>query len=197
MLQWRDDHGFLEVRPIEYDHTYFNKYVGYAQTEQGLALNQARLGLVLQHLEPGADLIDVGIGCGQFLKLAQAAGLDVKGYDVGLPMMDWLVRNRLYSDPEYGHVNASFWDSYEHERTPQKYIQNLFGKVFISIPIFTDRDHARSSKHYRPGEHYWYFTREGLIRHFSELCFELLEENRMEEDLGREDIGTFVFQRKS
>jgi hypothetical protein len=78
---------------------------------------------------------------------------------------------------------------------PEAFLRCVRGMVFVSIPIFTDLDHIKRSKHYRPNEHLWYFTREGLVKWMHGHGFGLAEENRMETDLGREDIGTFVFHR--
>jgi hypothetical protein len=55
--------------------------------------------------------------------------------------------------------------------------------------------HIAQSRHFKPGEHYWYFTTAGLIAWFWKLGFTCREANSMETMAGREDIGTFVFQR--
>jgi len=68
--------------------------------------------------------------------------------------------------------------------------------AFVSLPIFRDAHHARTSKHFRPDEHYWYWTRAGFIW-FAERCgFSVIEHNTMESLAGREDIETFVLARR-
>jgi hypothetical protein len=51
------------------------------------------------------------------------------------------------------------------------------------------------SKHFRPQEHIWYFTREGLVNAMKACGFSLVAESDFETELGREDIGTFAFRR--
>ena len=51
------------------------------------------------------------------------------------------------------------------------------------------------SKHFRPKEHYWYFTRQGFIDYMKQFKFKLFEIRNDEIAIGREDIVTFVFKR--
>lgn len=175
-----------------YDKPYFEKYVAYSKTPMGLALTQARIDLVERHVA-SALITDVGIGCGQFV---EARGRNTSGYDVNLEGIRWLLDRGLWSDPYcYDLENVTCWDSLEHMRRPWQLLECVRSHVFLSIPIFADIEHLGRSKHFRPDEHYWYFTRDGLVRWMASQGFELLEENRMEEQLGREDIGTFVFKK--
>jgi hypothetical protein len=52
------------------------------------------------------------------------------------------------------------------------------------------------SKHFRPTEHCWYFTRPGLVFAMKLCGFVLVSESNIETELGREDIGTFAFRRE-
>lgn len=176
-----------------YGQEYFDKYVGYANTERGKLLTQARVDLVNKYIGPDADIVDVGIGSGSFVD-ARAQ----RGTDVGEPMVRWLLeRGKFVSLHNAGRVdNLSFWDSFEHIPNPGAYAARARKYVFLSVPIFRDKAHALRSKHFRPDEHFWYFTEEGIERFFHWMQFALVESNRMEEELGREDIGTFVFQRR-
>jgi hypothetical protein len=58
-----------------------------------------------------------------------------------------------------------------------------------------DAEHALRSKHFRPTEHYWYFSRDGLVFAMKGCGFALVAESNVETELGREDIGTFAFRR--
>ena len=51
--------------------------------------------------------------------------------------------------------------------------------------------------HFRPDEHCWYFTRDGLMFAMNACGFALVTESSIETELGREDIGTFAFRRNS
>ena len=35
--------------------------------------------------------------------------------------------------------------------------------VFLCLPLFTGPEHVLRSKHFRPEEHCWYWTRDGLL----------------------------------
>lgn len=184
--------GFYPVKGFVYDQDYFEKYVKYSQTDIGVQLNEARLRFVRKYFL--GEVLDVGIGCGQFI---QAHG-NALGYDVNVTAIKWLQKKKLYHDL-YRHrkVDAlTFWDSLEHIREPQKAIAQANKWIFVSIPIFESIEHLVNNKHYRQNEHYWYFTKSGLIRWFEENGFALRDENSIESEIGRSDISTFTFARK-
>lgn len=195
MLDWRDDHGFLKVTvpPLEvYDNTYFEKYIGYAATYMGRLLTKARLGFVLRHFS--GSLLDFGIGSGHFLGECDKV-MPTYGYDINPIAIQYLQSCEKYGDPLLGWDAMTFWDSLEHLEDPAAMLKNVKQWAFVSIPIFEDRDHALRSKHFRPDEHWWYFTEKGFIRFMNRQGFVLMSLSRFEEELGREDIGTFAFKR--
>jgi hypothetical protein len=61
---------------MPYDAEYFARYQQQADTSIGRALTQARVDLVARHY--AGPVLDVGIGCGQFVD----ARPDTTGYDV-------------------------------------------------------------------------------------------------------------------
>ena len=69
--------------------------------------------------------------------------------------------------------------------------------LFMSLPVFNDVDHVLRSKHFKPDEHFWYFTRDGLVAAMLMCGFKLVAESDVESELGREDIGTFAFRREA
>lgn len=89
----------------------------------------------------------------------------------------------------------TLWDVLEHIEDFPAVIANVRDWLFLSLPIFRDADHALRSKHFKPNEHCWYFTRDGLVAAMSMCGFALVSESRVETELGREDIGTFAFRR--
>jgi hypothetical protein len=192
-LRWYDiGIGWLHVaegtRP--YDRAYFDKYVRYAGTELGRQLTHARIEFVARHYQD--YLCDVGIGSGTFI---EARGRTY-GYDICPAGVEWLQARKLLVDPyRVSMIAVSLWDVLEHIPDFWRLLRNVEQWVFLSLPIFTDADHALRSKHFRPDEHCWYFTRDGLLRIMHELGFRLIEENNMETQLGREDIGSFAFCR--
>lgn len=196
-LFWEKELGFgyFPVRENPYDKSYFEKYLGYAETPMGVAITRARVDLVRRYAgdEP---VVDIGIGCGQFIETRGSA--ITTGYDVNPEAIRWLLDRNLWADPYFKEpVNATCFDSLEHMKRPERFVELVERRLFLSIPIFEDRAHVSRSKHFRPDEHFFYFTRDGLVKWMERLDFILEEENRMETDLGREGIGTFVFKRKT
>lgn len=189
-----DGFGYFPVgKNHPYNLDYFRKYEGYAQTEMGAALTKARVDLVGRHIG-GSELLDVGIGCGQFI-CARTEG-STFGYDVNETAIRWLLDRGLWRDPYFQDPeNASCFDSLEHMSRPDRFVERVQKHLFLSIPIFEGPEHAIASKHFRPDEHFYYFTKDGLILWMKRLGFLIVEENDMEMRLGREGIGTFVFRR--
>lgn len=180
--------GYYEVKESPYDQSYFNKYVSYEGSEICTELNNSRVDLVKTY---SSDyVLDIGIGSGSFIKAHGKA----YGYDINPAGVAWLKERDLYMDPKQVHA-VTFWDSFEHIRNPADILNEVTGFVFMSIPLFNGVNHILRSKHFRKDEHYWYFTQTGLVTYMSNLGFLMLESNRMESDIGREDIGSFVFKR--
>lgn len=187
--------GWFPAQPTDqtYDQAYWDKYVGYAETRTGRLLNAARVGLASRHIEDGHTMVDIGIGCGSFLE----ARPGTMGYDVNPVAMRWLKGRGLWLDPYEQEVDAvSCWDALEHIPDPGRLVERVRTSVLLSIPIFDSAEHVLRSKHFRKDEHYWYFTEGGLIRWFDNYGFSLEERSRVEEDYGREDIGTYAFRRR-
>lgn len=182
--------GYFEVNDCPYDKAYFEKYVSYEGSEICKNLNKARVDLVKKHYH--GYVLDIGIGCGSFIDAHGKA----YGYDINPAGVEWLKERDLYLEPK--QVTAvSFWDSFEHIRNPAEILDEVTEWVFMSIPIFDNPKHVLRSKHYRKDEHYWYFTTNGLIHYMKCMGFVLVESNQMESEIGREDIGSFVFKRNS
>jgi hypothetical protein len=196
-LVWLPEQG-IGYYPVDelatpYDDNYFNKYVAYHNTELGVRLNAFRINLVDKYI--GAEpLIDIGVGCGSFVKARRG---ETYGYDIN-PAAAKALKSvwRWRYAPGDGIHHASFWDSLEHLPDPASFIAGR-QIVFVSIPIFRSPEHVLESRHFNRNEHYWYFTRVGLIDWFERMGFVLKESSLEETALGREDIQTFVFQEKA
>ena len=180
--------GYYPVTDSPYDAAYFERVKSNAETEIGLRLQKARVTLVNKYTK--GEVLDIGIGSGLFLSRK-----DTWGYDINPVAIEYLVRHRLYRHPSQGAESMTFWDSLEHIHDPTMYLNGAREYVFVSMPIYRDVDHLLGSKHYRKDEHCWYFTEDGLLRFMNYFGFECLESNDMETQIGREDIGTFVFKR--
>jgi hypothetical protein len=191
-LKWneREGYGYLHITPRDYDAEYFDKYVGYQNTEMGKRITQARIDFVAKHYD--GPVIDIGIGSGHFV----ASRPGTYGYDVNPKGIEWLQNRGLYIDPLtaafYGYT---FFDSFEHIKDPSYLLASICegAKVFISIPIFKDMPHVLRSKHFRPDEHYWYFTGLGFVLYMLRHGFHLIAADDFETRIGREDITSFAF----
>lgn len=185
--------GYFPCDPTHapYNEEYFAKYKSYEDTEVGRALNNFRVDFTNGCFGEGTVVVDVGIGSGTFVQSRP----NTLGFDVNPAGVEWLKAQSLYSDPYDGCDYATFWDSLEHIPQPSSILQCIRKALIVSIPIFRNSEHAISSKHFRKDEHYWYFTREGLVNFMKAHNFEVKAHSCMESIIGREDIETFYFKR--
>lgn len=192
--------GYYPVVGSPYDEDYWDKYVMYSQSEMGNDITYQRVGLVQRFIGHSAMLVDVGIGCGHFIHCRNTstskARSATRGWDVNPKAIDWLQERKLLHNPyEKSVPNICFWDVIEHIPDAADILKNVMEYVFVTVPIFRDAEHILQSKHFRPDEHCWYWTREGFIDWMSEQGFKCVEHNTNESLLGREDSHTFVFLR--
>lgn len=177
---------------VKYDEDYFNKCLSYEDQEIALKINEGRIGMVGRHHQ--GQVLDIGIGSGEFIKKRQFT----RGYDINPVAVKWLKESGLYSDYFMEFKAFTLWDVLEHIPDPVVYLRHMRNgsHLFISIPIFGNLSTIRRSKHYRPGEHLYYFTEEGLINWLGKYGFVLLERNDYETQAGREDIISYAFVRQ-
>ena len=189
-LKWNSTTGigYYPVTDSPYDSAYFEKYVKYEDAEIGKNLNQARQDLVAAY--GWSKLLDIGVGSGAFIRNLENA----YGYDINPTAIDYLKSIGKYMEPEPVDM-MTFWDSLEHIHEPESLLKYATKYVAVSTPIYKDLEHIYRSKHFRPDEHCWYFTIHGMLTFMECYGFKCIEYNRIESDLGREDIGTFVFER--
>jgi hypothetical protein len=156
----------------------------------------ARVDFVAQHYQ--GPLIDIGIGSGAFVEARRHARpmRPTFGYDVNPVGIAWLQQRRLFADPYAAPFEAAtMWDVLEHMPDYLRLLANVREWLFLSLPIFNGSQHVLRSKHFKPNEHCWYFTPEGLVEAMRQCGFEPVTHSLMETELGREDIGTFAFKR--
>jgi hypothetical protein len=196
-LQWFPELGvgYFPVTGSPYDQVYFDRFARQAAEPIGQKLMRARVSFVDKYYS-GA-LLDVGIGSGAFIeKRNDLRPNSTFGFDINPAGVAWLKKRDLWYDPYDGNVPAlSMWDVLEHMHDFRSLLGGVRRLLFLSLPIFRDAEHVLRSKHFRKDEHYWYFTRHGLISVLHGLGFELIAESDMEVRAGREDIGAFVFRR--
>lgn len=190
-----------------YDDDYFANYQGLAESPIAKALNDYRAGMVTRHAPVGGvhgqsqcSLLDVGIGDGAFLRRVDEfkAWLEPFGCDVNPAGVAWLVeRGQLSGFEEPASFDmVTFWDSLEHIRDPRPALAAARHVAIVSLPVFTSAEHAIASKHFKPREHFWYFTRHGFCQFADREGFDVVDVLATESALGREEIETFVLKRR-
>ena len=191
--------------PAVYDEDYFAKYQAMAATEIGQRLNAFRVALVaryaLQLDQSHVWVLDVGIGDGAFLRALESfepAKVKLGGMDVNPAGIAYLKeRGQLVSAPAPRNADiVTFWDSLEHIRDPRPHLAMARSYAIVSLPIFDSAEHAQASKHFRPEEHFWYFTRLGFAQFAQQEGFEVVDCLATESAIGRESIETFVLRRR-
>lgn len=185
----------MASKRVEYGPEYFAKVEAYDGTSIAKAVNAGRIDLLRRHLPEGAKVLDWGAGSCAFVRDASEAGFAMSGWDVMLQSQQRL-DSRLSQDP-YLFDAVTMWDVIEHLEQPSTVIKKVRkgAKFFVSLPVFDDLAKVRESKHYRPGEHLYYFTSIGFVSWMALWGFRLLEQSWHEVDAGRESIGAFAFCR--
>lgn len=201
-LVWMPERGvgYFEVVGEPYDAAYFENYAALADTDVGLALNRHRAALVMRHTGGDMRLLDVGIGAGTFLSRWNSGSYgkeDGRGFDVNPAGVEWLQGRGWWGDLYGGDLwpVVTFWDALEHIREPGAALDRVGALAFVAVPIFRDADHVLQSRHFKPSEHYWYWTRAGFLAFAAGCGFAVVDIVATETALGRDDVETFVLRR--
>jgi len=181
-------------KSVSYDKDYYENYVNLEGTKIAKALNAARIAITEKYCGY-KDILDIGVGSGEFIKSSRNV---VYGYDINPYGIKWLKDNYRYIDP-WEHIPAyikgiTLWDTLEHMTEPSKFL-DLVPKgthVFISMPMFESLKSIRDNKHFKPNEHYYYYTPAGFRHFVMDAGFEVLEQNNQETMAGRSGIETFA-----
>jgi hypothetical protein len=184
--------GRLPTSDPPYDTGYFENYARLAATPMGRAITAARVDLVRRFTD--RHVVDIGIGCGAFISARMGW---TWGYDVNPAGIAWLHSVGRWCDPYAQQVESvSMWDVLEHIEEPARLLAQVKRFVFLSLPIVPgDGPPSQEWRHYKPKEHAWYWNRDGLVRWFAAHGFVVRHASDTETQLGRLDIGSFVFER--
>lgn len=198
-LHYCPEHGVayqadMQAGRIPYNGAYFDHYVKLEGQPIALMLNAGRVQLVNKHVGPETGVLDVGIGSGEFLMSRP----NTFGYDVNKRAEAWLKAANRWSDKFSVFEAFTFWDVLEHVETPeQDYFRHMRPgtHLFTSLPIFNSLWDIRNSKHYKPGEHLYYFTEPGFLNWMKRHGWQHLDTQDYETRAGREGILSFAFRR--
>jgi len=183
---------------IQYGNDYAAKFEAY-DAAIVREVNNGRCQLVQRHMPLGSSLLDIGAGDGAFVLAARKAGFVAKGMEVIPALRLKLQKLGLYANSPRLFDAVTFWDSIEHLEDPDRFLAAVRrgALAFASIPVFAELKRIRESKHYRPGEHLYYWTADGFVSWMELRGFRLLETSTHEMDAGRESIGAFAFFRSN
>ncbi len=176
---------------VPYDANYLAKCTAYEGNSVAKAVNAGRCALLMRHLPAGATVLDVGAGSGAFVRAAASWGFDCKGFDIIPAAADRLRAIGGYADDLSAFDAVTMWDSIEHMEDPAQCLSAVHkgALLFVSVPVFADLRAIRASKHYRPGEHLYYWGAAGFVDWMASCGYRLLEQSAHETDAGRESIG--------
>lgn len=182
---------------VEYGDEYIEHYRRLEGSEVCSALNAGRCALLARHARPGASVLDIGSGAGTFVRAAMSWGFEARGFDVSESSAQELKQSGLFADDPAPFQAVTFWDSLEHIPDPGPILDRigLDSVVLVALPVFRDLSKVRESKHYKPGEHLYYWTVEGFVRWMAARGFRLIETSDHETKAGRESIQAFAFVR--
>jgi 2-polyprenyl-3-methyl-5-hydroxy-6-metoxy-1,4-benzoquinol methylase len=182
---------------IEYGDAYHAHYAKLEGSEVERKLNAGRCAMLARHAPAESSVLDIGAGAGTFVKTARSWGFAAMGFDVMPKTVEHLKATGAFADNPDGFDVVTFWDSLEHIRAPESVLKhiNAGALVLVAIPIMDDINKVRESKHYKPGEHLYYFTDAGFVEYMQMHGFRLIERSTHETDAGREAIGAFAFRK--
>lgn len=198
LFSWDDEKeiGFYSKGGTVYDDVYFT-----VRRQEELdspireEINTFRTALVNSFTH--GVVLDFGAGCGQFIHWRKKC----LGYDICPQAVSKLRKEALFCNPYETDLDkrdiegVTFFDSLEHLQEPEKILERITKQyVFVSLPIFQNKEHALKSKHFKP-EHYWYFTHRSFRQFIKDCGFKVLDCRNDETHLGRVDIYTYVFRR--
>jgi hypothetical protein len=172
---------------------YFDKCNGYFGSVIAQRLNLGRVHFVNHFVGPDFPVLDIGVGSGEFI----AHRPNTWGYDVDEKAVALLRSIDRWSADFRAFRAFTFWDVIEHVEEPNFYFRHMVPgtRAFFSIPIFNDLNSIRQSRHYRPGEHLYYFTEQGFIDWMRSYRFQRIGYSNFEVEAGRDSIMTFAFER--
>lgn len=187
----------MHLARVPYDEAYYQKCAGYEGSDIERALTAGRIAFVNKRIGPDRAALDIGIGSGAFIK----ARRHTYGIDINPRAVEWLREKNRYSDDFGAFQTFTMWDVIEHVEMPDLYFRAMpeGSWLFCCLPIFgavtSVSAPIRESKHYRPGEHLYYFSERGFVNWMREYRWELVERAEFETAAGRDSIVSFAFRK--
>jgi hypothetical protein len=198
-----DGYIYDEAPPeVVYDNGYSDKLDNYRENViMHRVINTLRCEIVHRYGRQDKRVLDIGCGNMDFMNMYHAEyNPQIFGYDVIPKTVDNLKYVNAWidiKDDSIAHIDVfTMWDVFEHIKIHDEILEKIpkYSYLIMSLPIFQDLNKIEESNHYRPGEHLWYFTHEGIKRYMENKGFMLIEHNNHETVAGRKQIKTYVFR---
>jgi SAM-dependent methyltransferase len=142
-------HGFIaaeRLRDVKLEQLYHHGYAGFSEDPVfAAACRKLTRDEILPRTRPGASLLDVGCGNGEFLRAALDAGLAAEGFDVSEAAADFCRRRGLTARAgdfqkatfERTFDVITFWDVLEHLLDPVAALQKARSLLAPGGLLFT------------------------------------------------------------
>ncbi len=192
--------GYVAPRmPFLYGREYFEEYGLRSRLMTSDKLMLIRRNFVVEFWNAG--VLDFGCGALTFVEYMRhhEHPPTTTGYDINPWSVASLVNSDIYQEPYTGKKPeaVTFWDTLEHLEDPERIINRVGQWAFVCMPIYEDMQHVRGSKHYKPGEHIWYFTDRGIRMMFDRCGFECVGAHGKENGAGRSGIKSYAFRKRT
>ena len=134
-------------------------------------------------------VLDYGCGVAWF-RAFKPEGIKVDTYDIG-PYPQTGIRQTQYD-------LLCLWDVLEHFKTREEIerVIQFSDHIALTIPLLHQGQRVEEWKHFKPGEHYQYYTLEGLHSLFDNLGFYPIKQAQPECP-PRVDIWSIIYQRRT
>ncbi len=140
---------------IPYDEDYITKYKQFPLKR----MSELRADYLTENVPTFKSVLDYGFGTGDFLHTMYNLGYKTYGAEVNPEAWQQAPR---YIKPYLEGMNidvTTFYDSLEHIPDIEEIMETLQTKyLVISVPNFKGLDNMKNWRHYRPGEHIYYFN---------------------------------------
>ena len=147
-LVYVDPQPGREFMRAHYNEDYYKEWIE-TQMERRIPMWRKRLNKLLKHRGKGS-LLDVGFGCGTFLKLAKEKGFDVHGTEISEYACQY-VKDKLGMDffcgdlrearfPEESFDIVTVWHTLEHLPSPSNTLEEIHrilkkdGVLVVAVP---------------------------------------------------------------
>lgn len=182
-----NDNGVLSQvnpTPITYDFNYIANGYGNIAHKREL-MSYLRLGYLIGQIGKPYNLLEIGYGTGDFVKLAAEYGIECYGNDItGLPTP----QNVEYVEDFSGHYDVvCMFDVIEHFEDIN-FIKDLNAQyIYVSVPNCNSPEDVAyltyAYPHLKPNEHLHHFNSKSLVQHFKANGYKLRALSNIEDSI--------------